>query len=432
MNSQVVDVAIIGGGASGALMAIRLLRGGFAGKLALVSKDAKVGRGIAYGGEDPHHLLNIRSGNMSLYPESPCDFVDWLADRGLDREGLNESFQPRILFGEYLCDNLESAVSASACLVDFMLDEAVSLTASGQDCRIGLRSGGELTARAVVLALGNLPTKAPKACEAIGCHPRWIGNPWKPHVLAQVKNGDTVAILGTGLTMVDVVISLKAQGHMGMILARSRHGLLPQVHRLDCKKPAEAPTTVHELIRACRRADDDWRGVVDCVRNRTAETWAALPWRQRQRIYQRLVPFWNVHRHRIPEAVAVLIDQLRRDGSLDIRGGMLAAASACGDSVNLKFKGEAVSADWLINCTGPSGDWRGARLPILESAVSEGLLQYDPLGLGIVVDEEGCASPGKVWALGPMCRGCRLETTAIPEIRAQARLIAERLLGKTG
>jgi len=40
-----------------------------------------------------------------------------------------------------------------------------------------------------------------------------------------------VLILGTGLTMVDYVLSLLLEGHKGPIIAISRRGLLPQAHR---------------------------------------------------------------------------------------------------------------------------------------------------------------------------------------------------------
>jgi uncharacterized NAD(P)/FAD-binding protein YdhS len=84
-----------------------------------------------------------------------------------------------------------------------------------------------------------------------------------------------------------------------------------------------------------------------------------------------------------------------------------------------------MEAHWILNCTGPTLDVRAERIPILDSVVDSGLAKYDPLGLGLMVDDAGRTDESeRIWALGPLCRGCRWETTAIPEIRKHATTIA--------
>ncbi len=423
------DIAIVGAGASGALTATRILRAGFAGSLTMVSGDDRVARGVAYGVNASHLLLNVKAGNLSAFAESPADFVDWLALRGASTDGLAESFQPRGVYGDYLSHTLRSAVKSQPGSFEVVLDEATSLDASPTGCSIGLKSGREIVADAVVLALGVLPPETPAACAQISDHPRWIGNPWAPCGLARIGKQDTVEILGTGLTMVDLVLSLRSQGHEGRIFARSRHGLIPHPHAPHALKAAPCPENIRELIRACRDAGYDWRGVVDSVRKDTPRMWGVLTWEERRRVGERLMSFWNVHRHRMPESVARTIALVQAEGFLGVAAGKLMHSRAIGDRIALEFEQESLVADWVINGTGPSSNWRAARVPILESAVANGLFAYDPLGMGVVVDDVGrTGSSGRVWSIGAIRRGCQLETTAIAEIRAQAHSIAEDLL----
>jgi uncharacterized NAD(P)/FAD-binding protein YdhS len=73
------DIAVIGGGASGTLTALHLLRAGVDGDPRVVVFEAEAGRrhrGVAYGTTDPRHLLNVRAQVMSAFPEEPGHFVE--------------------------------------------------------------------------------------------------------------------------------------------------------------------------------------------------------------------------------------------------------------------------------------------------------------------------------------------------------------------
>ena len=74
------QVAIIGGGFSGTLQAINLLRHDGPGAI-LIERAPQAGRGLAYGAALPGHVLNVRAANMSAFPDRPDDFADWLAAR---------------------------------------------------------------------------------------------------------------------------------------------------------------------------------------------------------------------------------------------------------------------------------------------------------------------------------------------------------------
>ena len=88
----------------------------------------------------------------------------------------------------------------------------------------------------------------------------------------------------------------------------------------------------------------------------------------------------------------------------------------------------------VINCTGPSLNLRDWSHPLIHDLLETGIARTDPLGLGLLTDNDGAligrdgAASNVVFTLGPMRRGTLLETTAIPAIREQAASLASRLL----
>jgi len=150
---------------------------------------------------------------------------------------------------------------------------------------------------------------------------------------------------------------------------------------------------------------------------------------------KRLQIHWDQRRHRIPEVVGEELADLQKSGRLDIAAGQIASVDGSEDRIAVRIHsyagGQELFVDRIINCTGASCDLKGAKLPLLESVVEAGLAEYDPLGIGLMVDDDGQTGPQtNVWALGPMCRGCRLETTAVPEIRVQAKRVAEAIVAR--
>src|ERR1700749_2076002 len=115
-------VAIVGGGFSGALLAINLLR--HAGPRAtLIERRAHTARGVAYSAAHPDHLLNVRAGNISALPDDPGHFERWLAARRPDLTG----FVPRIVYGDYLAELLAEARERAQGRLSLVEGEAVDV-----------------------------------------------------------------------------------------------------------------------------------------------------------------------------------------------------------------------------------------------------------------------------------------------------------------
>ena len=148
-----LPVAIIGGGFSGTLLAVNLLRLG--ARVVLIERDeAHLAKGLAFGTRRPEHLLNVRAANMSAYPDNPNDFLRWM---GFDTTDQANRFVPRLTYGHYLHEQLLSAMTAAPDRVRIRGQEALAVHDEGDAAVVTLAGGDVVRASAVVLALGNFP-----------------------------------------------------------------------------------------------------------------------------------------------------------------------------------------------------------------------------------------------------------------------------------
>jgi uncharacterized NAD(P)/FAD-binding protein YdhS len=72
-------IAIVGGGASGTLLAAQLLRAG-AARVVLIERAGRLGRGVAYGTGFAGHLLNVPAASMSALPDDPDHLLRFLRE----------------------------------------------------------------------------------------------------------------------------------------------------------------------------------------------------------------------------------------------------------------------------------------------------------------------------------------------------------------
>jgi uncharacterized NAD(P)/FAD-binding protein YdhS len=251
-----------------------------------------------------------------------------------------------------------------------------------------------------------------------------------------------VLLLGTGLTMVDAALALEHRGHRGPIHALSRHGLLPHVHGeiSDGQQVRVGASGLRGLLRAVRaaaRAATDWRAIVDGLRTVTPRIWARLPVADKRRFLRHVRPYWDVHRHRMAPSAADKIAQLKGECRLRIHAGRLRAIEPWGELAVARYRprGERRESELrvarIVDCTGPAMYLADMRHPLIASALEQGLVRADALGIGLETDAEGAlrgSAAGRLFTLGNLRRGELWETTAIPELRAQARRIAERLV----
>src|SRR5690348_9675572 len=200
-------VAIVGGGASGTILAAQLARRGIPS--ALIDGSGRLGKGVAYSTTEPAHLLNVRAEGMSAWADEPDHFARHFESEG----GHKRGFAERRLFARYLGNLLHEAVASGK--VRPIVATATAASRSDGGWRVELDDGEEVAARALVLAIGN---QEPEGLQAFaGAKQRFVSNPWGEQARAAVaelaRSGEAALLIGTGLTMVDLVLSLNAAGH---------------------------------------------------------------------------------------------------------------------------------------------------------------------------------------------------------------------------
>lgn len=282
-------------------------------------------------------------------------------------------------------------------------------------------------------------------------------NPWdtslKSNGLEQLAKEDTVLLIGTGLTMVDLVMTLWAKKHNGKIHAVSRHGLLPQAHGLyaDRNPFLEAkslPKTalglfklVREEVRTSQSMGGDWRAVIDSMRPMTQQLWHTLDDAEKHKFLRHLRPFWEARRHRMPAESAERIQEMIAANQLVLHKARVHSfkKGRNGIFVNLKRPGQAeldcLNVKTVINCTGPNTDYASSSDPLIRSLIENGLAKTDTLCLGLDVDSDGMLRTDDslrqgIFTLGPARKGLDWETIAVPEIRGQAKNLAKLILAK--
>jgi uncharacterized NAD(P)/FAD-binding protein YdhS len=432
-------VVVLGGGFTGTLLAINLLR--HAGpRVTLVERRAEAARGGAYDTDQPSHLLNVRAANMSAFPDDPDHFARWLASHGEPAS----SFASRQRYGAYLAELLAQTRPRDRFHV--IRDEAVDVAPRPDSVQVTLKSGATIFADIAALALGNLPPHVPLGIDAgiVGAE-CYRADPWTGDIAGGLTDDDAVLLLGTGLTAVDAVLSLADAGFRGRIVALSRRGLLPRVHGDGHVPPGartERPTgRLSALLRDVRRraAAAGWRAAIDELRPWTQALWQAASSDERARFLRHLRPWWDVHRHRLAPAVAARVAALREAGRLEIAAGRPLGfrADTGGATLTWRPRGSQSLAETkvrrIVNCTGPGGDLGRTTEPLLRRLTEAGIIRPDALRLGVdvtpqaqVIGRSGRANP-RLLALGPMTRGVFWEITAVPDIRRQVWDTARRL-----
>jgi len=465
-------IAIVGAGFCGTVMAVRLLQQTAAARLdiALINRPSLGGvakhsrsmaRGLAYGTNSADHLLNVPAGRMSAFDEIPHDFEDYLKENGQPSAG--GSFVARHFYGNYLQARLKSVMQAAATTPggSTLATHHATVTALTRrtDGRFSLtlvhETGEEtLVADRVVLALGNfLPANPTIANPGLYQAPEYLRDPWQDDGLAKLDIGEPILLIGSGLTMFDVAMSLKRRASLTNkpleLVAISRRGLLPQPHRTHLQTPdflnappdiGRFPTARHYLQSVRRQVRDvvaeggDWRDVVASLRPLTPQLWSALSITERQRFFRHLRPYWESHRHRAAPQAATILSGMLASGELRVHAANLVnlQQSETGIVATIRERGSSdltlIHVGGVVNCTGPTSNLHAE--PLLAALQKDGNISADPLAIGLNVAEDyrvlncvGLPWDG-VYYVGPLLKAQRWEATAVPELRVHVAAAA--------
>lgn len=454
-------IAIVGGGFSGTMTAVNLVRLSKRPlRVVLINHQHPLGRGLAFGTNRGEHVLNVAARNMSAVPDHPNHFLDWLRTRvdyaDLPDPQLREMFVPRRVYGDYLrslllhymrpIDNQQSAE------IQIIEDEAVDITPQDDGfSEVRLGSGETLLADRVLLATGNQPPAAIAPAGQPFNHPAYCPDPWTDWHQRLPDPAKDIVVLGTGLTMVDVFLTLSEVGWQGNIIAVSRNGMIPQAHFRGIEYPDFLPpepetlglkAMVALIERHCdqlRRIGENPGIIVDRLRPHTQRIWRKLSLEEKRDFLEGYAPRWNVIRHRIAQPIHQRLTEALTTGQLRVMSGTIERLSGSDEQVTVTFQNKAgeqrsLEAGMIINCTGPYAGFSETSVPLFQNLLQRGLIRPDDLDMGIEVGPDFAVIDGDgknstiLFAIGPLMKGTLWETTAVPELRGQAMRVAEVMI----
>lgn len=440
-----LSVIILGGGASGVLLATHLLRDPYADvRVTLVEKRDRVGQGIAYSTRNKDHVLNVNALGMSAFPDDREHFWRWLRQSDLAAIEDPYSFPPRFTYGAYLESLLEEAGKSgerNRLTIVHAASHEVSETSNGVEVR--LDNGTSIVGHVAVLAVGHEERHIRGRGLAVRAGTE-ADTPLDPHA--------RVMILGSGLSMVDAWLSLAGSYHRGPILVVSRHGLLPRSHKQTVPISIDAADVPFgtdlsyfanwfmDLVRETVEKGGDWRSVVDGLRPFNQRVWQSWSLRTRRRFLDHLRPLWNIHRHRLPPRLYDLLQHAVENGQITLIAGQFLSVTEAqegGVVATIRRRGhsqaEELEVARVYDCGGVAVNVEDSSNPVIRSLVSRGLGRPDPLRIGLdvttdcaLVNRDGHASK-RLFAIGPLTRSTFFEIESVPEIRLQAQALARHL-----
>jgi uncharacterized NAD(P)/FAD-binding protein YdhS len=452
-------VTIIGGGFAGTALALHLARqpGPLPIEVALVEPRPAPGPGLAYSAPWPELLLNVRPRNLSVWADAPEHFAHWLARQPEAAQGMPE-FAPRATYGRYLAEELANALAgpaANGVRISHYPSEALAATLLPDGRRaVQLADGRTLPSHTTVLALGNFPPPPPTGPDhRYLSHPGYHADPWAPGALARIGADESVLLIGAGLTTVDMLLALHAQGHRGLVQVIARRGHWPAVHGLanaptytNFYPGLAAETTVVGTLRHLRRhmalaaaEGINWRAVIDALRPDLGRIWAGWPQDEQARFLRHLAGRWSQARHRMASSHRALLTELTASGQLQTVPGRAVEILPDGQQLRVGVAQAGQSRQWVatphvICCAGPLLDYSRIATPLVQQLRADGCLVPDALRLGISTDATGALlgpagqpSASGLFTLGASRRPFYFESTAVPELRQQAAALAQVL-----
>lgn len=447
-QSKLFDVLVIGGGYAGASVAMELVRQSDDNiSVALIERSGKFGAGVAYGTTHPEHLLNVPIKKMSAFADESDHFLNWAKEHISDFDGdnLGDAYVPRMTYAKYLTDTL----SVYKNQIEFIEAEALDLDISDESVTCFCTQDIKINAKKAVWSLGNFSPANPylgEGSESLYGDHRYIANPWKSDAIYTLDEDADVTFIGTGLTAIDMIMSLYARGHKGKITALSRRGVMSQPH-----KPHEPQRdfvaedsligcSLRQLMRAMRKEvkslgcpDRDWRGVTNSIRPHTQALWAAFNLEDKNRFLRHVRPVWDSHRHRIALQSVENLDEMKARGQLKVIAAKGQTVDITQDKIELAYRlrgtdeVQSHTADLVVNCTGPARRYTKNKAPLIQNTLKKGYITEHETGMGLVCDAEGRICKN-LYTLGISRVGELWESKTVGDTRVQAHRLAPVIL----
>lgn len=431
------DLVMIGAGFTGATFLIHFsLKPENLQKKIIIIDPYITGRGPAYQKNDAGLLLNVPAFRMSLYPDQPLDFVNWLQKNNY--QSSQYDFVPRSIYGDYVEDTFYQKIKLFSHIV-LLKEMAVALKPINSLYQIEVTNCEPIESKQVLLAIGSPP---PTNILNLPGEENYIANPCIISRLKNIPKTDAVFILGKGLTALDLLHVFHE--HQAPVILQSRHGRFPRPHLPLTDELVKRTSQIHfeisekptilEIMDIFRKkiADEKipWQLAMDVLRHQIPKIWPKLSTKDKKRFISKLKPIWNVHRHRSPISSLAQVEKSLQDKKLELIKGEVGKVEKSGQdfiiTVNTKSGTLTRKVRWIINATGPNYNIQQHPSLLIQQMVNEGILKPDPLNFGISLNDDHQLMRN-LYFIGPLTLSRYLESTSVPDLRNQAKLFAQKL-----
>lgn len=245
------ELAVVGGGAYAAvfvnILTERLFGTGKMPRITVFDASSSPWTGQAFQEDTDPVLINTPAGWMSASAADPQHYVRWLKEQHRSADGVGspvtvDSVGPRPVYGRYLRQVVADATRRAARdggALHRVQDEIVQVSAERSAVHLNGISGTYGPFDKVLLCIGAGKPSDPYRLTRV---PGYISDPYPLGKTADSVPADARAlIVGTGLTAVDVALSLLSRQPNGPITMVSRTGLLP----MPRAALGQIPTPIH-------------------------------------------------------------------------------------------------------------------------------------------------------------------------------------------
>lgn len=477
-------VTVIGGGFSGASVAVQLVRASTVPlAITIVEPRADVGCGLAHSADDPDHRLNGTPLQHFVDPADPESFSRWCTEQRIAQKDPGSIapdaslFVRRKDFGAFVAETVRAHAqwptgSTIRHLRDVVTDVVTDVQTTAGTLTVRTAENGAHTPDMVIVATGNaLPRLPAEFAAAFNDHPAVVAAPTDLERVRAIPKSARVLVLGSGLTALDILSTLLRSGHEGSITAVSRRGLRPAPQRAQVATQnkisvaellarvegpvapfilsAGNPPTMRRLLRALRErirtveaAGDLWYTPYDELRDVLWQVWATVPMHEKHRFHKRLRPWWDAYRLRAPPQNEALVRGAEASGRVVFRTTRVRSVAQASDGaiqVVLHDRDalyeKTDSFDAVINCTGLDSTAGARDNPALAALLRGGLISVDATGIGFAVDDS-CRAIGAdgrahdaLRIIGPPTHGTFGDQVGTPFIAARIRRSLPSMLG---
>lgn len=421
-------IGIVGGGASGTLVALHCWKKLQKNIRILIFDPAeKIGRGNAYAQKYDDYILNVPANNMGIFPEHPDEFEKWVMQFYPHlTQSRDWPFVPRYYFGLYLDDHLSQISKEN---FQHICKTVTKIDMIGRKYRIKTNADSSFLCDYLILATGYGTEPVQFYQNGIEKFQDKIFTSENYHRYDPSKFSGRVLIIGSGLTAIDVWRKLNTNNET-KITFFSRRGFFPLEQNLSHSKHrfptlyGMTPLQILQVVRALHTNNNvSWVTIANHIRPQAQKIWTCWTEKEKAQFLKYLKPYWEVIRHRMPSSVFSDLQRNLSNKKTEIRSGKIIRLEETQDQFKIHYRerisGEikAFHVDHIIYATG---------LPINQNLLCAknsflGLSKC-PYGMGYLNK-----SAPRIWVVGPASKGMFWENVAIPDIRIQAENIANNI-----